>query len=340
MNVLVTGGAGYIGSHAALRLLLRGHGVTIIDDLSRGHRAVADILRPLGDLHFIESDVGDVEFVTRLLRERRIELVMHFAGICYVGESVQMPLHYYRQNTAASLGLLEAMDAADVSRIVFSSTCATYGIPDAKHIPISENCPQQPMNPYGRAKLAIEHMLADLSVARAQRGKPFAWAALRYFNVAGSDAGGLLGEDHDPETHIVPICVDAALGRRDAVTIFGDDYPTADGTCIRDYVHVDDLVDAHLLVMEALRPGDQRACNVGIGKGYSVREVIDSVQRVTGAKLPATIGPRRVGDPPALYAEAAKIRRELRWSPRFESLDEIVASTVPWRKAHPRGYDA
>jgi UDP-glucose 4-epimerase len=338
MNVLVTGGAGYIGSHAALRLMGDGHAVTVIDDLSRGNLGAIGVLRAAGDVHFVQADVGDARTVADLLRQQRIEVVMHFAALALVGESVQEPLRYYRNNLAGTVSLLEAMDACGVGRMVFSSTCAIYGEPGPEHIPMTEGCPQQPVNPYGRCKLAVEQLLFDHLHARAAGGGQFAFAALRYFNVAGCDPAGRLGEDHDPETHLIPICLDTALDRREAVTIFGTDYDTPDGTCIRDYIHVDDLVDAHVVVMEALRPGQGLTYNLGIGNGLSVRQVIDACRRVTGIDFPVREGTRRAGDPPVLYADPAKIRAELGWSARFKDLDEIIATAWGWRRAHPDGY--
>jgi UDP-glucose 4-epimerase len=338
MNVLVTGGAGYIGSHAALRLLADGHAVTVIDDLSRGNRGAVEVLEAAGDMHFVEGDFGDRATVEALLRQRRIEAVMHFAALAYVGESVELPLRYYRNNLANAVSLLEAMETCGVSRLVFSSTAATYGEPPPTHIPITEGCPQQPVNPYGRTKLAVEQMLFDHLHARTSAGEPFAFAALRYFNVAGCDSEGRLGEDHVPETHLIPICIEAALGRRKALTIFGTDYDTPDGTCIRDYIHVDDLVDAHVQVMRALKAGQGLAYNLGIGKGYSVREVVDACRRVSGVDFEAVEGPRRPGDPPTLYADPSRIRSELGWSARITDLDEIVATAWRWAQAHPDGY--
>jgi UDP-glucose 4-epimerase len=316
MNVLVTGGAGYIGSHAAMRLLEDGHAVTIVDNLFRGNRGAIEALQAAGEVHFVEADLGDRATVLSLLGDRRIEVVMHFAALAYVGESVEVPLRYYRNNSANALSLLEAMDAVGVDRIVFSSSCATYGEPPPELIPIRESCPQQPINPYGRTKLAVEQMLFDQAHARAARGEAFAFATLRYFNVAGCDRAGRLGEDHDPETHLIPICLDAALGKHDQVTIFGTDYDTPDGTCIRDYVHVDDLIDAHVAVMNALRPGEGRAYNLGIGRGYSVGQVVEACRRVSGVEFQATEGRRRPGDPP----------------------DEIIATAWRWRRANPDGY--
>ena len=339
MNVLVTGGAGYIGSHGVLRLLADGHAVTVVDNLSRGHRGAINVLASLGDLHFVEADCGDRAMIDELLRERSIELIMHFAALACVGESVQQPLAYYRNNTAATAALLEAADAAGVTRFVFSSTAATYGEPVADEIPIKESCLGQPVNPYGRSKLAAEQMIFDFAGARRAAGDDFAFAILRYFNVAGSDRGGRLGEVHEPETHLVPICLQAAAGKRATVTIFGTDYPTPDGTCIRDYVHVEDLIDAHVVTMQALQAGDARVYNVGVGRGYSVREVVEACRRVAGVDFTAVEGPRRPGDPPVLFADAGRIREELGWSAQVTALDAIIESAWEWQRSHPGGYE-
>ncbi|MHC5022388.1 MAG: UDP-glucose 4-epimerase GalE [Planctomycetota bacterium] len=338
MNVLVTGGAGFIGSHAALRLLEDGHAVTVVDDLTRGHAEVIEILRPHGDVSFLEANLGDTPRIAAVMREREIDLVMHFGGLTYVGESVEEPLRYYRGNAAASIGLLEAMDEAGVNRLVFSSTCATYGEPSPEQIPIRESCPQAPVNPYGRTKLLVEQVIKDVAHAKAVRGEPFGYALLRYFNVAGSDRAGRLGEDHRPETHLVPICLEAALGLRDRVTIFGTDYPTPDGTCIRDYLHVEDLVDAHVEVMAALEPGAALVYNVGIGRGHSVHEVVEACQRVTGVQFDVQEGSRRPGDPPQLYSDPSHLQEQLGWSASETDLDAIIASAWRWRQAHREGY--
>lgn len=338
MNVLVTGGAGYIGSHAVLRLLEDGHAVTVVDDLSRGHAAAMERLASLGDLRWAQADCGDRDTVLPLLRERNIDLVMHFAAKAYVGESVQTPLAYYRANTASALALIEMMHEAGVKRMVFSSTCATYGEPVEDQIPIVETCSQQPINPYGRSKLHVEHMLLDFAHARKLAGEDFAFAALRYFNVAGADPLARIGEDHDPETHLIPICLQVALGQREALTIFGEDYPTPDGTCIRDYVHVADLIDAHVQVMHALQPGDMRTYNVGNGQGYSVREVLESCRRVTGHAIPEKTGQRREGDPPMLFANPSNILSELSWQAQYTDLDAIVQTAWNWHKTNPAGY--
>ncbi len=341
MSILVTGGAGYIGSHAAQRLLRDGHEVAVIDNLSRGHAAAAERLRagPGGArLTFVQGDVGDRSLVERVLRERKVEAVMHFAALAYVGESVDQPLRYYRNNAASALGLIEACDAAGVERFVFSSTCATYGEPAEEFIPIPETCPQHPISPYGRSKFHVEHMLGDWAEARRRAGRPVAYAALRYFNVAGCDRTGVLGEDHDPETHLIPVVIQAALGRRESVTVFGSDYTTPDGTCIRDYIHVEDLIDAHVRVLAALRPGDTRAYNLGIGRGHSVREVIDGVRRVSGREFRVVQGERRAGDPARLFAEPTRIRADLGWSASITGLDEIIRTAWEWFSRHPGGY--
>lgn len=337
-SILVTGGAGYIGSHASLRLLEDGHRVTIIDNLDRGHAEAVQVLREHGDLEFVEADCGDQAAVLDLVESRGIDTVMHFAALCYVGESVEQPLRYFANNTGSTLHLLMAIAAAGVPRFIFSSTCATYGEPSAEHLPISESCPQRPINPYGHSKLLIEHALAASLESSRSEGRPFACANLRYFNVAGCDPLGRVGEDHDPETHLVPICLQAALGQRDAVTIFGTDYDTPDGTCIRDYVHVHDLVDAHVAVMRALEDGEGRAYNVGIGRGTSVREILESARRVTGVDIPEVMGERRPGDPPILYNDPTLVREELGWEARFTEIDSIIETAWAWMKDHPGGY--
>ncbi len=257
------------------RLLRDGHRVVALDNLFRGHAEALERLQPTagGRLTFVHADIGDKATVSRLLREHAVKSVLHFGALAYVGESVTEPLRYYRNNTAASLALLEASrtsgrtPAAGVDRFIFSSTCATYGEPSDEFIPIPETCPQRPINPYGYSKLHVEHMLFDYAQLCRLSKRPFAFAALRYFNVAGSDRTGVLGEHHEPETHLIPVVLQAALGRRESVTIFGEDYPTPDGTCIRDYVHVEDLIDAHVTVMNALKNGEQRTYNLGIGRG-------------------------------------------------------------------------
>jgi UDP-glucose 4-epimerase len=325
VRVLVTGGAGYIGSHA-MRLLARGgHEVWAYDNLSLGHRAAV----PAGRL--IEGELMDRPRLVEALRSRQIEAVMHFAAFASVGESVADPAKYYQNNVVATLNLLEAMREAGVAKIVFSSTTATYGVPE--RIPIREDEPQQPINPYGFGKLVIEHALADYAHAYG-----LAYAALRYFNSAGASPEGDLGEDHDPETHLIPIVLAVALGQRPHITIFGDDYPTRDGTCIRDYVHVDDLGAAHALALERLEPGRGLKLNLGTGRGHSVKEVIDACRRVTGHAIPAVLGPRREGDPPELVADAGLARATLGWTPEYTDIESIVRTAWRWQQSHPRGY--
>lgn len=327
MNILVVGGAGYVGSHAARRLAAAGHEVWVYDNLSQGHRAAV----PKGRL--IVGELANRDFLVEVLRARRIDAVMHFAALALVGESVAEPARYYQNNVVATLALLEAMRAAGTGRLVFSSTTATYGVPDK--VPISEDQPQRPINPYGFTKLVIERALDDYA-----RAYGLGYAALRYFNAAGASASGEIGEDHRPESHLIPIVLQVALGQREQATIFGNDYPTPDGTCIRDYVHVDDLADAHLLALERLEPGRGRQLNLGTGRGFSVREVIEACRRVTRRRIDEQIGPRRPGDPPELVADAGRARAELDWSPRYTSIDEIVATAWRWHESHPNGFGA
>jgi len=328
MRTLVTGAAGYIGSHAIRILKKAGHEVVALDNLSRGHREALP-----ADIPFVECEVGDRARVQQVLEQHRIEGVVHFAAYALVGESVPKPLLYFRNNTVGTLGLLEAMQAADVRRLVFSSTCATYGVPET--MPIHEELPQSPINPYGWSKLLSERMMRDLCHAWPE----LSVAALRYFNVAGCAEDGTLGEDHEPETHLIPSIFLAVLGVRDKITLFGDDYPTPDGTCIRDYVHVEDLGEAHVVALEQLKPGFH-AYNLGIGRGDSVKEILAAAEAVIGRPLPVEIGPRRPGDPPALYADPQKIQRELGWRARRTDIRDTIASAWRWFEKHPRGYGA
>lgn len=325
MNILVTGGAGYIGSHAVRLLSRAGHEVWVYDNLSQGHGAAV----PAGRL--IEGELADRGRLTTVLAERRIEAVMHFAAFALVGESMSDPAKYYQNNVVASLSLLEAMRASGVAKIVFSSTTATYGAPE--RIPISEEEPQKPINPYGFAKLVIERALADYA-----RAYGLGYAALRYFNAAGASPEGDLGEDHTPESHLIPIVLQVALGQRKQISIFGDDYPTPDGTCIRDYVHVDDLAQAHLKALERLEQGRGLQLNLGTGRGHSVREVIEACRRVTGQPIPEELAPRRPGDPPELVADARKAQALLNWQPRYTELQAIVETAWRWHSTHPHGY--
>ncbi len=327
MKVMVTGGAGYIGSHAVKALSEAGHDVTVVDNLYRGHRgAVPDSVR------FEQLDLLDTDALVRVMKEAGTECVMHFAALAYVGESVDHPMTYYLNNTMGSLSLVSAMQMVGVKRLVFSSTCASYG--DVKTLPIVETLPQDPINPYGRSKLFVEHIIKD----HAATDSEFSFALLRYFNVAGSADDGSIGEDHTPESHLIPLCIQAALGRRDALTVFGTDYPTPDGTCIRDYVHVEDLVDAHIAVMGALQPGDARIYNLGTGNGFSVKQIIETTEKVMGKKVPVVYGERRPGDPPTLYADPSKIANEIGWKAKHTTPDSMIASAVKWFEARPEGY--
>ena len=325
MNVLVVGGAGYIGAHATRQLSAAGHQVWVYDNLSRGHR------RAIPEGMLIEGEVADRPRLVAALRDHEIDAVMHFAAFALVNESVNDPAIYYRNNVIAALELLDAMREAGVDRLVFSSTTATYGEPD--EIPIPESTPQRPINPYGFTKLVIEQALADYAAAYG-----LGYAALRYFNAAGAHPDGDIGEDHDPETHLIPIVLQVALGQRDRITIFGDDYPTADGTCVRDYIHVDDLADAHLRALDRLRPGSGLCLNLGTGRGTSVREIIEACRRVTGHAIPEIIGTRRAGDPPALIADAGLAAEVLGWKPRYTEIEPIVETAWRWHRTHPRGY--
>jgi UDP-glucose 4-epimerase len=325
VKVLVTGGAGYIGSHAVREFRDAGHDVAVLDDLSMGHR---EAVPPGVPLH--AGDLADPVVLREALRG--VEVVVHFAGVLDVGESVRLPLKYWAINVGKGVALLEAMAAAGVGKIIFSSTCATYGVPE--RVPIDEAHPQRPINPYGQSKLAFEHALRDLAQAGVLRA-----VALRYFNAAGCHPDGSLGEHHDPEIHLIPLAVDAALDRRPSLTVFGEDYDTPDGTCVRDYIHVQDLAIAHVLALRALEEGDRfRFYNLGSESGSSVREVLSAVEQVAGVRVPAVIGPRRSGDPPRLVASAGKIRRELGFRPRHTGLPAIVETAFRWRRDHPRGY--
>lgn len=327
MNVLVVGGAGYIGSHCVRQLLAAGHRPVVLDNLVFGHRAAVP-----PDVPFYPANLGNEKEVGKILRKERIELVMHFAAYAYVGESVTDPLKYYFNNVAATLHLLRCMLGAGVKKFVFSSTCATYGTPEK--MPITEDTPQAPINPYGQTKLDVENALKALA-----RANGLSFAAFRYFNAAGAAEDGAIGEHHDPETHLIPLAIDAATGARPPLQVFGHDYPTPDGTCLRDYVHVDDLSRAHIAVFDRLSaPGAALFYNLGTGRPTSVLEVIRAVEQVTGKKVPYTLAPRRAGDPPALYADSTKAQKELGWSIRYPDITAIVASAWRWHAAHPQGY--
>jgi len=325
MRVLLTGGAGYVGSHSAWLLARQGHEIWVYDNLSEGHRAAV----PEGRL--IEGNLQDRSTLVAALRDKKIDAVMHFAASCYVGVSVTNPAEYYQNNVVGTLSLLEAMREAGVKRIVFSSTCATYGEPEV--VPITEAEKQAPINPYGFTKLVIEHALADYTHAYG-----WGYAALRYFNASGASTEHPIGEDHEPETHLIPLVLQVALGQRDSIKVFGDDYPTPDGTCIRDYIHVDDLATAHLAALERLEDGSQLKLNLGTGSGASVMEVIEACRRITGHPIPAEMAPRREGDPPELVADATLANRTLDWQPKYKDIESIAATAWKWHQAHPRGY--
>ena len=326
MNILVTGGAGYVGSHTARLLDRASHDVWIYDDLGRGHRAAALSGR------LIEGTLSEQAKLESALAEKKIDAVMHFAAFALVGESVAEPALYFQNNIVGSLSLLDAMRTVGVKKIVFSSTTATYGEPEV--IPITEDAPQQPINPYGFTKLVIERALDAYAQAYG-----FGYAALRYFNAAGASPDGDLGEDHDPESHLIPIVLQVALGQREKISIFGDDYQTPDGTCIRDYVHVDDLGTAHIKALDRLRPGEGLQLNLGTGKGTSVMEVIEACRRITGHEIPAEVGPRRPGDPAELVADSTRARQTLGWEPKYMTIEPIVETAWRWHQAHPKGYE-
>ena len=318
--ILVVGGAGYIGSHMVKDLLRAGYPVVVLDNLSKGHRELV----PGG--HFVEGDIGDAALLDRLFSEHQIGAVMHFAAFSLVGESVGEPLAYYRNNVAHTVELLYAMFRHDVRHFIFSSSAAVYGEPIS--VPIDEDHPCHPTNPYGETKLAVEQLLADCA-----RAHDLHYVALRYFNAAGADAEGGLGERHAPETHLIPLVLQVALGERASIQIYGVDYPTPDGTCLRDYVHVSDLTQAHLLALEALLAGGTNgAYNLGNSKGYSVREVIAVARQVTGRSIAEKVATRRPGDPAVLVADSSRIRAVLGWQPRYEQLEAIISSAWRWHR--------
>ncbi len=325
MNVLLTGGAGYIGAHVVRALAAAGHRCVVYDNLVHGHRQAVAV-----DL--IVADVADGPVLREELRRHRIEAVIHLAAFIDVRESVEQPGKYFRNNTLNGLTLLEAMREAGVGRMVFSSTAAVYGRPE--RIPIQETDPLLPINPYGASKLCVEYMLQAYAEAHGM-----ALVSLRYFNVAGADPAGDIGEAHEPEVHLIPQVLQVPLGQRSAVQIYGDDYDTPDGTCIRDYIHVADLAAAHVLALGAFQPGAVKVYNLGNGEGFSVKQVIQTCQRVTGRPIPTELGPRRPGDPPRLVASSAKAMAELSWRPKFPDLATIVAHAWAWHRNHPNGYE-
>lgn len=324
-TILVTGGAGYVGSHAVASLRERGYGVVVIDDLSQGHRAAV----PPG-VELVVADLKDRAAVEGVFARARFDAVMHFAARSLVGESMVRPELYLNDNVTAANVLIETAVKAGVRKMVVSSTANLFGTPD--RMPIDEDTPIDPGSPYGESKYIMERLLVWADRCQGLRS-----ACLRYFNAAGAHPDGTLGEDHSPETHLIPLVLDAAAGRRSHIEVFGDDYPTPDGTCVRDYVHVMDLADAHIRVLDALETRSVRY-NLGTGTGYSVREVIAAVERVTGKKVPVKVGARRPGDPAILVASSARIRAELGWQPRFDRLDDIIATAWAWRARHPQGY--
>jgi UDP-glucose-4-epimerase GalE len=327
MRILVVGGAGYIGSHTVRLLLQHGHDVQVFDNLDLGHQEAVPRDR------LIVGDLNDPSALNAALKNHQTEAVVHFAAFASVPESVSDPARYYRNNITGTLNLLDAMRANGVSRFVFSSTCAVYGVP--QRVPIDESNPTNPVNPYGFTKLAIEHALADYAAAYG-----LAPAALRYFNASGAAEDASIGEDHTPETHLIPIVLQVALNQRSHVTIHGTDYPTPDGTCVRDYIHVDDLAEAHRLVLDHLQPGRLLAYNVGTGHGASVRQIVEHARQITGHAIPVVEGPRRAGDPPELVASPAAVQRDLGWKPRYTQISDIIESAWRWHRSRPHGYGA
>jgi UDP-glucose 4-epimerase len=326
MRITVIGGAGYIGSHAVKLLVERGHTVTAFDNMSNGHH---NAVHPKAKL--VVGDVGNTYALLDTFKKDQTEAVMHFAASAYVGESVQDPRKYYRNNVSNTISMLDAMNACGIKKLVFSSTCATYGVPE--RVPMTEDLPQNPISPYGASKLMVERILLDTAAAEG-----LGFAAPRYFNVAGAALDATIGEDHKPESHLIPLVLFAALGKIPHIEVFGTDYATPDGTCIRDYIHVWDLVTAHLVLLENLQPGKGRFFNLGVGRGYSVNEIIESCRRVTKREIKVKYGQRRPGDPPALFAAPDKIRNELGWSAEITDLDTIVGSAWNWFQKHPNGY--
>lgn len=328
MAILVAGGAGYIGSHMVARLIEQGTDTVVVDNLSTGHRKAVN-----EQARFYEGDVRDRKFLDSVFDAENIEAVVHFAAFSVVPESMEKPLKYFDNNTGGMITLLEAMHDNDVKNIVFSSTAATYGVPD--EIPIKETDHQEPINPYGESKLLMEKIMHWTDVAYGIK-----FVALRYFNVAGAMPDGSIGEDHGPETHLVPIIMQVAQGKRDELSIFGDDYDTPDGTNVRDYVHVLDLADAHILALKYLADGnDSSAFNLGSSTGFSNKEILEAAREATGKEIPAKMAPRRPGDPDSLVAASDKARKTLGWEPKFDDVHEIIKTAWKWHSTHPNGYD-
>jgi UDP-glucose 4-epimerase len=325
MRILVCGGAGYIGSNMTAMLAAEGHEPIVFDNLSRGHRSA------VRQAELIKGDLADQELLVKTLKEYKIEAVMHFAALIEVAESVQTPLKYYQNNVCNAQNLLSAMEVAGVEKFVFSSSAAVYGMP--ANVPVTEDSPKEPINPYGETKYAVERMCHCQSRAGRLR-----YVSLRYFNAAGAGNKCRLGEDHRPESHLIPLTIQAAMGKRDQVKIYGADYPTPDGTCVRDYIHIEDLCRAHLLALKKLEQHWELAYNLGNGRGYSVREVIAAVKKVSGRDFKVTDADRRPGDPPVLTSDATKAKNELGWRPQLPDLEQIVATAWQWHSQHPDGY--
>ncbi len=323
MTILVTGGAGYIGSHSVLTLQNAGYEVIVLDNLVYGHQ---DLVENVLNAELIVGDTCDRPLLRQIFTDYKIDAVMHFAAYAYVGESVTKPAKYYQNNVVGTFTLLEAMVEAGVNNFVFSSTCATYGVPDS--VPIREEQPQNPINPYGATKLMVERILQDFSVAYDFRS-----VCLRYFNAAGADPEGRLGEDHNPETHLIPLVLQTALGHRPSISIFGTDYDTTDGSCVRDYIHVLDIAQAHILALEyLLKDGKTDVFNLGNGNGFSVKEVIETARKITGKEIPAEVSDRRPGDPPALVGSGAKAQKILGWQPQYSNLEDIITHAWQWHQ--------
>ena len=327
MAILVCGGAGYIGSHTVRELLTTGEEVIIADNLSTGHKAS---INPA--VKFYECDIRDKSALKKIFAENKIEAVFHFAAFIEAGESVKLPLKYFNNNVYGMQILLEAMTECGVDKIIFSSSAAVYGEPE--RIPIDEGDATFPVNPYGDSKLIMEIMMRRVSAAQGVR-----FVSLRYFNASGASVDGSIGEDHHPESHLIPLILQVPLGKRDHITVFGTDYPTPDGTCIRDYIHVLDLANAHICALNYLRNGgESNFFNLGTGHGFSVKEIIDAAEKVTGLKIKTELGARRPGDPARLIASGEKARRILNWTPRFDDVEKIIATAWNWHKSHPQGY--
>lgn len=328
MSVLVCGGAGYIGSHCVYELIKRGENVVVVDNLQTGHKQA---IHP--NAKFYQGDIRNLEFLDKVFKENKIDAVIHFAANSLVGESMQIPLKYYNNNVYGTQVLLEAMVENNVKKIVFSSTAAVYGEPEC--VPILENDRTKPTNTYGETKLTMEKMMKWADAAHGVK-----YIALRYFNVAGAHQNGLIGEDHNPETHLIPLILQVPLGKREKIMIFGDDYRTKDGTCVRDYIHVIDLIDAHILAMNKLREGyDSDVFNLGNGSGFSVKEMIEAAKKVTGYEIPVEITARRAGDPAVLIASSKKARKILGWEPKFTNVEEIIRAAWNFHNTHKNGFE-